>query len=173
MKKITSRTKLLTYTSVMIALTTIFTAYIFHIPVGLNGGYIHFGDTVIYLAAAILPTPYAMLVGALGGGIADLLTAPMWTLPTIIIKMLIVLPFSSGNSALLSKRNMVAPCISFFISATGYYLAGRIFFGSETALLTSMSGSLVQSGGSALFFYMIAAAFDRSAVKKTILTSEK
>ena len=38
------------------ALITIMTAYIGHIPVGVNGGYVHFGDALIYLAASILPT---------------------------------------------------------------------------------------------------------------------
>ena len=54
------------------------------------GGYIHFGDAIIYLTATLLPAPYAIAAAAIGGGLADLLTAPMWILPTIIIKMLIV-----------------------------------------------------------------------------------
>ena len=55
----------LTLSGVFAALITIFTAYIGHIPVGVNGGYIHFGDGLIYLAATILPLPYAMLAGAI------------------------------------------------------------------------------------------------------------
>lgn len=170
MKKdtINSKTRLMAYTGVLAALTTIFTAYIFHIPVGVNGGYVHFGDTVIYLAAALLPTPYAMLVGAIGGGLADLLTAPMWTIATVIIKMLIVLPFTSRKPSLLNKRNMFAPIISFFISATGYYIAEMLLFGTKTAILSAFAGSFVQSGGSALFFYIAAVAFDGVGVKKTI-----
>jgi len=35
----------LTMTALMAALITIMTAYICHIPVGVNGGYIHFGDS--------------------------------------------------------------------------------------------------------------------------------
>ncbi len=162
------RTRLMTLTGAMTALTIIFTAYIFHIPVGLNGGYIHFGDTVIYLAAALLPMPYALVVGALGGGIADILTAPMWTVATVIIKMLIVLPFTSKGRSILNKRNMAAPIISFFISATGYYIAEMIIFGSKAAFISALSGSLVQSGGSALFFYIAAAAFEGAGIKKII-----
>ena len=33
--------------------------YLFHIPVGSSGGYVHFGDAFIYLAACFLPMPYA------------------------------------------------------------------------------------------------------------------
>ena len=162
------KTRMMALTGVLTALTVIFTAYILHIPVGTNGGYVHFGDSIIYLAAALLPTPYALAVGALGGGISDLLTAPMWTIPTIIIKMLIVLPFTSHGKTLLNRRNLVAPVISFFISAIGYYVAEVILFGSETALLAALSGSIVQSAGSAVFFYLAAAAFDGKGIKRKL-----
>jgi uncharacterized repeat protein (TIGR04002 family) len=164
------KTRLLTFTGLMTALTVLFTAYIFHIPVGPNGGYVHFGDTIIYLAAVLLPTPYAMVVGALGGGIADLLTAPMWVIPTVIIKMLIVLPFSNRKAKMLSVRNMIAPVISFLISGTGYYIAQALLFGTKTALLTSFTGSFVQSGGSALFFYIAVVAFESAGIKKTFFS---
>ena len=168
-KSSNSKIRLMTLAGALTALTVIFTAYIFHIPVGINGGYVHFGDSVIYLAAVLLPAPYAMIVGALGGGIADLLTAPMWAVATVIIKMLIVLPFSSRSETLLTKRNLVAPVISFFISATGYYIAEKILFGTEVALISAFSGSLVQSGGSALFFYIVATAFQSAGIKRYIL----
>ncbi len=167
-----SKVRLITMTGLMAAMTTIFTAYIFHIPVGANGGYIHFGDSIIYRAAAMLPMPYAMLVGALGGGIADLLTAPMWMIPTVIIKMLIVIPFSSRRNTIMSKRNLIAPIISFFISATGYYIAEAILFGTKTAIISAFSGSFIQSGGSALFFYLAAAAFDGAGVKRNLFQFE-
>ena len=162
------KTRMITLTGVLTAMTVIFTAYILHIPVGANGGYVHFGDAVIYLAAALLPTPYALAVGALGGGIADLLTAPMWTIPTIIIKMLIVLPFTSHGKTLLNKRNLAAPVASFFISSIGYYVAEVIMFGSKTALISALSGSVVQSAGSAVFFYLAAAAFDNKGIKRKL-----
>ena len=42
------------------------TAYLLHIPIP-TGGYIHLGDALIYLAACLLPAPYAVgaaMVGA-------------------------------------------------------------------------------------------------------------
>ena len=46
------------------AMITIMTAYIFHVPYGANGGYIHFGDALIYLGAVFLPRPYALAAAA-------------------------------------------------------------------------------------------------------------
>ena len=45
---------LLTVTGLFAAIITLMTAYICHIPYGANGGYIHFGDALIYVAAVIL-----------------------------------------------------------------------------------------------------------------------
>lgn len=150
------------------AMITVMTAYICHIPYGANGGYIHFGDTLIYLAAVFLPKPYAFAAAAIGGGLADCLTAPMWAPATIIIKMLIVLPFSGTQGRIMTPRNMAAPVIAGVISAAGYYLAEGILFGSFIAPIASLTGSLVQSGGSAVFFYTLAVIFDRAQVKTRI-----
>lgn len=62
-----NKMKYRTLTGLMAAMITLMTAYICHIPIGLNGGYLHFGDSLIYLAAALLPTPYALAAAAIGG----------------------------------------------------------------------------------------------------------
>lgn len=53
-------TSKLVTTGLFAAMITMMTAYIFHIPYGANGGYIHFGDALIYLGAVFLPRPYAL-----------------------------------------------------------------------------------------------------------------
>lgn len=163
-----SKVRYLSITAVFAALITIMTAYVFHIPVPIAGGYMHFGDSLIYLAAAVLPTPYAMLAAAIGGGLADLLTAPMWALPTMVIKALITLPFSNKEDKIFTNRNKIAPVLSYFISGTGYFLANNLIFNSGVAILTSFGASLIQSGGSAITFYVLAAFLDRSGVKKQL-----
>lgn len=162
---------LLTFTGLLAAMITLFTAYILHIPVGANGGYIHFGDALIYIGASLLPLPYAIAAAAIGGGLADLLTSPAWFFATVIIKSLIVLPFTPKGQKLLGRRNIIAPVIAGFISAFGYYIAEVILFGNAAApLLTSLGGSLIQSGGSAAIYWLLAAALDRAHVKNWALS---
>ena len=60
----------MTLTGLFAAMITLMTAYICHIPYGANGGYIHFGDALIYIAAVLLPRPYALAAAAIGGGLA-------------------------------------------------------------------------------------------------------
>lgn len=160
-----TRTRNIALAAILAALTTVMTAYVFHIPVPATGGYIHIGDSLIYLAACLLPRPYSMAVGAIGGGVADLLTAPMWTLPTVIVKMLITIPFTSKGKKIVTPRNVVATVIAFLISATGYFLAERLVFGFEVAFFLSVSGSVVQSLGSAIAFIVFGLALDKMNIK--------
>ena len=55
------------------------------VPIG--GGYVHFGDCIIYVAAMILgPIPGA-IVGAIGHSLADFISGyPIFCIPTLIIK---------------------------------------------------------------------------------------
>ena len=122
--------KRITATAVMAALTTLMTAYIFHIPVGVNGGYVHLGDTMIYLAAAFLPLPYACAAGAIGGGLADLLTAPVWAPATIIIKMLICLPFSSKGTKLVTNLGKSLTTFTEAASIMGLSVVGALIASS-------------------------------------------
>ena len=159
-----SQIRYLSLTAIFAALITIMTAYVFHIPVPATGGYIHLGDSLIYLAATILPTPYAFAAGAIGGGMADLLTA----LPTVIIKMLITIPFTNKGNKIITGRNLIAPIFAYLISGTGYFLANNLIFHSGIAFLTSFGGSAIQSLGSGIVFIIFGAMLDKIGFKKQI-----
>lgn len=165
-----ARLRYLTATGLMAAMITLMTAYICHIPTGINGGYIHFGDSIIYLAAALLPTPYALAAAAIGGGLADLMTAPMWVPATVIIKMLIALPFTSKSPRIITPRNVIAAVIAYPITGFGYFLAECVLFDAPTALIASLSGNLIQSAGSAVFFILFGLAFDKIHIKTNVLS---
>lgn len=159
------KVKKMTAAGIMAALIALFTAYICHIPMGANGAYIHFGDTLIYLAAALLPRPYALAAAAIGGGLADLLTAPMWAPATVIIKMLIVLPFTNKSARIVVPRNIFAAVIGYLFTGVGYFLAEYILFENPAVLWVSLSQNLVQSVGSAVLFVAFGAALDKVHVK--------
>lgn len=161
-----NKIRYLSVTAIFAAMITVMTAYVFHIPVPIAGGYMHLGDSLIFLAAALLPTPYAMAAAAIGGGLADLLTAPMWALPTFMIKALITLPFSNKGNKILSTRNKIAPVLAYFISGTGYFLANNLIFHSGVALFTSFGASLIQSAGSAVVFFALAVLLDKMGFKR-------
>lgn len=160
-----------------IVITALFAAIIsvttlIHIPIGVNSGYIHIGDCFIYLAACFLPLPYAMLAGAIGGGLADLMTAPIWILPTIIIKALIVLPFTSKTDKFINKRNIVALFIATIITTVGYYIAEALMFGNWLAPLATLGIGLLQPIGSGILFVVVGGALDKSNIKNRLINMD-
>lgn len=160
----------LTMTGILAAMITLMTAYVCHIPIGTSGGYIHFGDALIYLGAVLLPRPYAIAAAVLGGGLADLLTAPMWAPATMTIKLLIVLPFTSKTPKILNLRNAVAMVISGVITCLGYFVAEYLLFGTWAVFFASVFPNMIQALGSAIFFIIIACALERTKLKKRIFS---
>ncbi len=162
-------TKNLVLAALFAALTFVLTAYFFHVPVGVNGGYIHFGDSMIYLAASILPLPYAMAAGAIGAGLSDLMSGgAMWVVPTIIIKALMAAMFSAKQDKVLGKRNALALIPAALICLVGYYLAESIIMGNFLVGLPSAPLTLIQSAGSSALYVLLALAFDKAKLKQKI-----
>ncbi len=155
------------------ALICVMTAYLLHIPVGVTGAYIHFGDALIYLAATLLPLPYACAAAAIGGSLADLLTAPMWAPATFLIKPLLVVLFTSKKEKIVTPRNVIAAIAAYGITVVGYYVAERILLGSAaSAFLLSASGNVIQSTGSAVIFLIFGLMLDRMGIKKRLHIGE-
>ena len=160
-----AKTGYLTTTSLFAALICLTTAYLFHIPFGANGGYIHIGDTLIYLAASILPAPYSLLAGAIGGAMADLLTAPIWVTPTFFIKMMITLPFTSKGNKIVCVRNIAAVFAAGLISCVGYAIAEMFLYGNEAMIYVSLASSITQAIGSGIIFIVIGKTLDNMHFK--------
>ena len=149
------------------AAIAVMTAYMLHIPIP-TGGYIHIGDALIYLAACLLPLPHAVGAAAVGAGLADLLTAPMWVVPTLIIKAIVVLPFTSRRTRILCPRNIAAIFISGLISPVGYGLAACVLLGGPSAFLPQFLGTLIQAAASGAVFVVLALALDGARVKERL-----
>ena len=159
------KTRLLVITGVFAAMTCGLTFFV-RIPTPL--GYTHLGDGVIYLAACILPSPYALLAAAIGGGLADLLAGfPQWVIPTLIIKALISLPYSSKSVKLLTKRNALAVILSGLITIGGYFWATWFMY-DWAAALAEFVGNTVQAVISGVIFISISIALDEIGFKKRI-----
>ena len=154
-------------TGLFAAAITVMTAYMLHIPIP-TGGYVHLGDTLIYLGACLLPLPWAVSAAAVGAGLADLLTAPMWVLPTLVIKSVLVLFFTSRSERLLCRRNVIAVFLAGLFSPAAYALAGCVLTGTMSSFLPQFLGTLVQGIGSGALFLVIAPALDTVRLKALV-----
>lgn len=167
--------RLIALTALFAALTAVATAFI-KINTGINEGYLHFGDSVIYLAACILPAPYACLAAAVGGGIADLLAgAAVWAPITAVIKALNALPFAiiyrakitKSPNKIINKATVAMPVISGLITVFGYLLAEGIMYSFPSAW-TSVPFSIVQATGSAAVYWILGASLDKLNFKNRL-----
>ncbi|MCL2580793.1 MAG: TIGR04002 family protein [Oscillospiraceae bacterium] len=141
---------------------------VFRVPWGLQGGMIHVGDAIIYLAAVLLPKPYALAAASIGGGMANVVTGTLiWAPATMIIKPLIAASFTSKGK-MICTRNIVALFIGAAITVVGYYLYAVLVFGSWQAPLAGVVGDLFQSCVSAVMFLILASAFERMKVRNRL-----
>lgn len=165
-----AKMRLITITGFFAALIYVFTAYI-HVPTG--AGYTHAGDGLIYLAACILPAPYAMAAGAIGGALADGLSGfPVWIPATMIIKAVTALFFSNKREKILTWRNILAIIPSGIVCIVGYSLyegtvmAGGLSWTAITAAFVQTPAYCVQIGASTILFVAVALLLDRIGFRK-------
>ena len=159
----------LTLAAILCALVFVATRFT-QIPIVGSEGYIHLGDAFIYLAASILPTPYACAVGAIGAGFADITSFPIFAPGTIILKTLITLFFTSKPEKLLCKRNIVAAVPAGAVTVVGYYLYEAVFIANNFASpLASIPFNIIQAVSSAAVFFAVGLMFDKLLLKNKIL----
>ena len=159
--------RLMCIAGIFTAIVFVFTAYL-HIPS--HTGYTHVGDGFIYLAACMLPLPYAMFVGAGGALLADCLTGyAIWAPGSIIIKTVAVLFFSRKSVRIVSIRNFLALIPAWAVCIGGYYLYEALITGNFVAPLSGIPGYITQSVLSSILFVVAGLAMDKLNAKNTLM----
>ncbi|MBQ4574879.1 MAG: TIGR04002 family protein [Clostridia bacterium] len=144
------------------------TAYLPRIPFA--GGYVHIGDAFIYLAAGLLPMPWAMAAGAVGGALADALTGYMlWAPGTALIKAVTAMLFTAKKEKLLCKHNLVGALLSVLVCMGGYYIWETILTGSLVTPIASLFYNFLQGALSGVIYIPMAAALDKLNFKQRIM----
>ena len=166
-------------TAMFAALITVTTAFI-KIPAPL--GYVHAGDSMIYLAASILPEPLGFAAAAIGGGLADLLAGyPQWAIPTAIIKALNVLPFflikrilknSSKLEKIISLPNLLMLIPTTIVTIVGYF-AENALFSDISAAVAYILLNVVRAFVGGVLFVILGKSLDAIHFKKKILSQRK
>ena len=153
--------------AVFTAVVFVFTAYL-HIPS--HTGYTHVGDGFIYLAACLLPLPYAMFVGSAWALLADCLTGfAIWAPGSVMIKAAAVLFFSSKSQKIVTLRNALALIPASVLCIGGYYLYESLITGNFVAPLAGIPGYITQSVLSSALFLAVGLATDKLHIKQMLI----
>lgn len=174
MKHQTIRAKYIAVTAMFAALITVTTAFI-KIPAPL--GYMHAGDAAVYLAACILPAPLGFIAAGIGGALADVLSGyAVWAIPTLLIKMLNVVPFFLMRLFLAGKgrddRILRLPVVAALVVTTavtvgGYYVANCLLY-DQNAAVAEIPFNCMQSAVAAALFIVLSAALDAIQFKRKL-----
>lgn len=162
----------LTYTAIFSAIILLSTTLI-KFSTGMGEGYIHFGDCFIYLTACVLPFPYCLIAGAVGGALADILGGyAVWAIPTAIIKTLIAVPFmlmcrNHKVQKILNIKMALMTIVSGLISMLGYFITECILYSVASATL-SIIGNTIQAVASGILFIIIATTLDKMNFKSRV-----
>ena len=163
----------------LIALTGVFAALVYvvtmiHIPTG--NGYTHAGDGVIYLAACLLPTPYAVAASAIGGALADGLSGfAEWLPATLVIKAITALFFSNKTKKIVCIRNILGVIPSLLLCVIGYslyeavFLLGNLSWSTITVAFAQLPAYSLQVGASAVLYIAIGTILDKTNIKNKII----
>ena len=156
-----------------VLMTALFAAMIYvvtsFVKIPTYQGYIHIGDGIMYLAAALLPAPYSIAAAAIGGGLADYLSGfAVWVLPTVLIKSAEAAMFTSKENKIVNRHNIIAVILSSVVCVAGYYLAEGILYGNFVSALASIPTNLIQAVGSAVLFIFVGMSLDKTDIRKIL-----
>lgn len=168
--------KMITFTALFAALIAVATSFI-KVPSS-HGGYMHAGDSMIYLAACILPPGYSVIASAIGGFFADIIAgAPHWAIPTAIIKSINALPFiacryflkkHNKDNKILHPANIAMLIPTSLVTIIGYFLAEGIMYGFEVSFISAFIGGWIQPLAGAVVYLAVGAALDAVNFKTKI-----
>ena len=138
----------LTQVALLTAITFV-SASMIHIPYG-NGGVLHLGDSIIYIAAILFGSRYAAFSGAAGMAMFDLFSPyAVWAPYTFVIKAVMGLIAGSIAQSGAAKgksfsRNLLAVVAAGIWMCFGYYIAEGIMTGNFVAPLAFITGNAFQ-----------------------------
>lgn len=174
--KTNDNVRMLATTALFASLIAVVTTFV-RIPAS-HGGYAHCGDSIIYLAACILPPQFSMTAAAIGGFMADILAgAPQWAIPTAIIKVFNVLPFIvcryflkkyHKDDKILHPANIAMLIPSSIVTVVGYFIASGLMYGFEVSLISAFISGWIQPLTSAVVFFFVASGLDAVKFKSKI-----
>lgn len=137
--------------------------YFIKLPIPWAQGYIHIGDGFVFLAAVMLPTPYAVGAAAIGAGLSDLIGGyPLWIPATVGVRVIAVLFFDRHSRDPLCRRNFIALAVAAAVNVAGYWAYESVFvYGNAIGGVAAMPFNFAQSVVGAIIFVLAA----RPAVK--------
>lgn len=164
-----SKTKEIILSGLLVALVFVATKFInIRLPLSINGGLIHLGNTVLFMAAILFGKKKGAIAGAFGMGLFDVLSGWLaWAPFTFVIRG--VMGYIIGRMAWAHGRkggNVVWNLIGILLAGVwmicGYYMTEVVLYGHWVTPLTSIPGNVIQLVVGAVLGLPLAAGLKRT-----------
>lgn len=146
--------------SALYAVMIVFTYQVYPVP-SPTGGFLHFGDFAVFLAALLFGEKVGGLVGVVGAVVADFYLAyPRWYVSIIAHGLEGVIP------GLAKKKNsvlqLIACVIGGFLMAASYFFVNIFIKGYPVAVLSFIQDLFAQAGISIAIGFVLAKIVERT-----------
>ena len=163
-------------TGIMMCLVMVATMTI-RIPVPFTQGYVHLGDTMIFLAVLVLGKRNATLAAGFGSGLADLLSGYAYYAPwTLAVKALMAFVVGAALEHMEKKGQLEEGHVSLPVllamffggleMTVGYYVAASLMHGNWYTPLFSVPGNIGQFAVGMVLAFILAKALYKTPARK-------
>ncbi|MFC7687790.1 ECF transporter S component [Ureibacillus sp. GCM10028918] len=137
--------------ALLIALVFVATVFLnIKLPIGGNGGLVHLGTGMLFIASILFGPKKGAIAGSLGMALFDLMSGwTIWAPGTFIARGLMgyivgKIAWSNGKSGNSAGLNILGMVVSTPVMLVVYYLYESIIFGNWIVPLGSIPGNLIQ-----------------------------
>lgn len=147
-----TRTFNLILTAMLISLVFVSTLVLnIKLPIAANGGLVHLGTAMLFIASILFGPKKGALAGAIGMGLFDLVSGwTLWAPFTVVARglqgyLVGKIAWSFGRKGSSIGFNLLATISSIPFMLGIYYICERVLYGSWIIPLASIPGNIVQN----------------------------
>jgi len=147
----------------LVIVTTMF----IKIPIPMTQGYVHLGDSMIFLAVLILGKKNGSIAAGVGSAMGDILGGyAVWAPWTLVIKFIMAWILGIFAERFGKKGEIVGMVIAGAEMTAGYYVASSILYGSWIVTLADIPWNIGQFAVGMVLALMLSAALNKTPAKK-------
>lgn len=172
-------------TGLMMCLVTVATMFI-KVPVPFTQGYVHLGDSMIFLAVLILGKRDGVIAAGVGSALGDILGGyAFWAPWTLVIKGIMALIMGlfldgmikkkgaiHGENAKVGFLEVVAMTLAGLFMVAGYYVTEVIMYGNWVTPIPAIPFNIGQFAVGMILAVIMEAALRKTSAKKLFTRSE-
>jgi len=137
------------------------------IPIPMTQGYVHLGDSMIFLGVLILGKKNGSLAAGIGSAMGDILGGyAFWAPWTLVIKFIMAWILGVFVERFEKKGEVFGMVIAGIEMTVGYYIASSIMYGSWIVTLADIPWNVGQFAVGMIIASVLYRALDKTPAKK-------